>query len=159
MFALPGGTGNGFGEGRDWLQGFRRFFDALFSTARAGEFEVLSARGCVALLLTRSHAMFVLLGGVGSGFGEGRAWLQGFGRLFEALFSAAGAGELIVLSARGCVALLLTRSHARFCREGWVAVSVRRRLDREVLDASSKLCSRPLARTSLLFWVLAGRDG
>jgi hypothetical protein len=102
------------------MRGFGRFFEALFSTARAGEFEVLSARGCVALLLTRSHARFVLEGGMGSGFGEERAWLQGFGRFFEALFSAAGAGELIVLSARGCVALLLTRSHARFVLLGGV---------------------------------------
>jgi hypothetical protein len=38
----------------------------------------------------------------------------------------------------------------------WEAVSVRRRLDCEVLDASSKLCSLPLARASLLFKVLAG---
>jgi hypothetical protein len=35
---------------------------------------------------------------MGSGFGEGQAWLQGFGRFLEALFSSAGAGEFEVLS-------------------------------------------------------------
>jgi hypothetical protein len=60
MFVLPGGMGSGFGEGRAWLQGFRRFFEALFSSARAGEFVVLSG----------SHAWFVLKAGMGSGFGE-----------------------------------------------------------------------------------------
>jgi hypothetical protein len=69
--------------------------------ARASFF-VLSARGFVALLLTRSHAMFQGKAGVGGGgLGEEPAWLQG-------------------------------------------------------LDASSKLCSLPLARSSLRFKWLAG---
>jgi hypothetical protein len=67
--------GSGFGEGRAWLQGFGRFFEALFSSARAGEFEVLSARGFVASLLTRSHASD--LGGTGRRWGLRRGGMGG----------------------------------------------------------------------------------
>jgi hypothetical protein len=84
--------GVSLGAGIVWLQGIGRFFEAPFSTARAGEFVGLSARGCVALLLTRSHAI-VLKRERGVSLGAGIVWLQGIRRFFEALFSSARAGE------------------------------------------------------------------
>jgi hypothetical protein len=90
------------------LSGWETFtlLRALFSSARAGEFVVLSARGFVASLLTRSHGGLV--------FSEGKLGGWETFTLLRALFSSARAGEFEVLSARGFVASLLTRSHDFF---------------------------------------------
>jgi hypothetical protein len=153
----------------------------LFSSARAGEFVVLSARGFVASLLTRSHSLFFSSEGKLGGLIERLGGWEIF-TLLRALFSSARAGEFVVLSARGFVASLLTRSHGLFLSsEGklgglierfvvllltrshtlWeevIAVCLRGRGDREVYHASWQLGFFPLPPSPKL-WRTSLRSG